>query len=218
MSASRPHPAALGLPRAAIKGARLLHCSSHLKLVELFFLPPVKMNFISGIKRKVTGRSQGSSSHSGWDSSIPRVAGAPPPPIAPVEPPPPVELILRILEQQEHIIPRSEEERNCIEGLVDHDFQHSRVFDPQFLHAIGILKEFESTLRYTSLTDFSDTAELGSRWLSIEFLASLQVVTEEGMANARFKFHMFNEEYDKSFKGVTTGNPFFPECRLNSRV
>ncbi|TVU13543.1 hypothetical protein EJB05_40603, partial [Eragrostis curvula] len=106
-----------------------------------------KMSFLGGLKRPFTGRSQGSGSNSGSESSLPPVCGAPPPAVEPVEPPPPVEPILRILEQREHIIPRSEEERNRIAGLVDREFQHSRVFDPQLLHAIGLLKDFESALR-----------------------------------------------------------------------
>ncbi|TVU50505.1 hypothetical protein EJB05_01878, partial [Eragrostis curvula] len=134
----------------------------------------VKMRIIGGIKRTFTGRSRRSSSTSGLESSLPPVHGAPPPAVEPVEPPPPDEPILRFLEQQEHIIPRSEEERNRINGLAVRDFQHLRVFDPQFLHAIGLLNNFENALRYTSLADFYDTTELGTRWLSIEFHASLQ--------------------------------------------
>ncbi|TVU04026.1 hypothetical protein EJB05_50409, partial [Eragrostis curvula] len=107
------------------------------------------MSLFEGIKRNITGKSRVSSSHSGSDSSIPSVHGAPPPAIAPVIPPPPVELILRVLEQCEHVIPRSEEERNRIEALVDREFQHSRVFDPQLLHVISLLKDFESALRDT---------------------------------------------------------------------
>ncbi|TVU06436.1 hypothetical protein EJB05_49652, partial [Eragrostis curvula] len=152
-----------------------------------------KMGFLGGIKKTFTGRSQGSGSNSGSESSLPPVRGAPPPAIAPVEPPPPVETILRILEQREHIIPRSEEERNRIDGLVD----------PQLLHVIGLLKDFESALRYTHLADFYDTAELGSRWLSIEFLASLDVDTEGGLAMAKFKFHIFNQDFRKSFKEMS---------------
>ncbi|TVU18358.1 hypothetical protein EJB05_34449, partial [Eragrostis curvula] len=91
-------------------------------------------------------RSQGSGSNSGSEASFPPVHGAPPPAIEPLEPTPPREPILRVLERQEHIIPRSEEERNRIAGLAEREFQHSRVFDPQLLHAIGLLDDFENAL------------------------------------------------------------------------
>ncbi|TVU40613.1 hypothetical protein EJB05_14082, partial [Eragrostis curvula] len=183
------------------------------------------MSFLSGLKRSFTSRSsqgsgsnsrsQGSGSNSGSETSLPLVRGTPPPAIEPLEPSPPVEPILWILEQQEHIISRSEEERNRIAGLAEREFQHSRVFDPQLLHAIGLLGDFENALRYTHLADFYSTAELGSCWQAIEFLASLEVDTTGGLAKSKFKFHLFNQDFTKTDKEMSNLLGFKPSAPTN---
>ena len=93
--------------------------------------------------------------------------------------------------------------------IKNHEFDHTPLYDPTLLQAIGMDVDFTSISKAISWEEVDPVWEQGSRLLTIQFLCSLKEV-DNGIT-----FRLFEEEYFCTWKDLAQHIGFQRRCLID---
>jgi hypothetical protein len=102
-------------------------------------------------------------------------------------------LRIRVMTRIEHIVVRTDYERDALERLKNRSFAHHKTFDNMLLIKTGIGQDMDRAFEYAGWDNFTNITESGSHLLTMEFLMTLNIVHLPRETQIRFRF--FNEEF-----------------------
>ena len=91
----------------------------------------------------------------------------------------------------EQIVVKNDYERQALELLKRHTFDHAKRFETRFLIMTGLLQDMNQAFTAVGWENFADIIDPGSHLLTMEFLMSLTV--EETSTKTKVYFRFFNE-------------------------
>jgi hypothetical protein len=116
------------------------------------------------------------------------------------------------LEDDSDLDIQGREERKLYDSLKNRLFAHTKAYDPELLHKIGMESEFTLIWQAVGWSGVANVFEKGSRLLTIQFLCTLKR-NFEGIT-----FRIFREEYSLLWKDLATILGFNDRCRTEIEI
>jgi hypothetical protein len=89
------------------------------------------------------------------------------------------------------------EEMEKYESLCRREFAHTRIYDVNLLERVGLDKKLPTILRTIGWGKLYDEPHLGSRFLTLEFIMTIEIV--EKNRKSFVKFHLFGKSFGCDF-------------------
>lgn len=94
-------------------------------------------------------------------------------------------------------------------SIKDRAYLHTKAYDPALLSKIGIYEDFVKGRKLIGWEDFAEVPELGSRFLTIQFLSTL-IISKEDVT-----FRFFRKEYHYTWKEFSLLLGFHRRCAID---
>jgi len=120
---------------------------------------------------------------------------------------------IRIMTRVEHILTRNEEERKVLDKLQTRIYSHAKYFDAMVLIKTGLGGDMERACNNAGWQNFYRVSEIGSHFLTMEFLMSLNIEVLPTETNIRFRF--FNEDFVLTPKQLSDALGFHKKCVID---
>ena len=115
----------------------------------------------------------------------------------------------RVLLMATHLALRDAREKNIYNKLKSRSFVHTPVLDNVFLGETGMATEFNTIFQFFGWSSFASITKLGSKFLIIEFLSTLQL-TQTGVY-----FRLFTQEFFLTWRVLSDLLGFPSNARLD---